>query len=162
MSDIGSSAIASSSSSSTKRAANASTRRPCSPIRSFAASMPGARLVDRHLRAAQRAARRRAAREHDVGAALDELDHALGAVDGHAVERGHELVVGVERHLGEARVGAPGLLRVDAELGGEHDERGLGRVADHAPSSADRRVAVEHEAEREPREVGHRRAGDRP
>ena len=39
VSDIGSEPIASSSSSSTNRAANASTRRPCSPIRSLAASM---------------------------------------------------------------------------------------------------------------------------
>ena len=40
VSDIGSSAIACSSPSPTSRAANASTRRPCSPIRSFAASIP--------------------------------------------------------------------------------------------------------------------------
>ena len=77
------------------------------------------------------------------------------------MERGHELVVGVERHLGEARVGAPRLLRVDAELGREHDERRLGRVADDAAVVGDRRVAVEHEPEREPGEVGRRAPGDR-
>ena len=79
-SDIGSAAIAPSSSSldeagGEREHAQALAR----PSASFAASMPGARLVDRHLRAAQRPAGRRAAREHDVGAALDELDHALAA-----------------------------------------------------------------------------------
>ena len=96
------------------------------------------------------------------GAALDELDDALAAVDGDAVERRHELVVGVERHLGQARVGAARLLGVDAELGRQHDERGLGRVADDAAVVGDGRVAVEHEPEGEPGEVGHRGAGDRP
>ena len=85
----------------------------------------------------------------------------LGAVDGDAVERRHELVVGVERHLGQPRVRAARLLGVDAELRGEHDERGLGRVADDGAVVADRRVAVEREAERQAGEVGHRRAGDR-
>ena len=99
----------------------------------------------------------RAAREHDVRAALDQLDDALAPVDGDPVEGGHELVRRVERHLGDARVGPPGLLGVDAELGGEHDERGLGRVADDRAVVGDGRVAVQHEAEREPREVGHRR-----
>ena len=65
----------------------------------------------------------------------------------HAVEGGHELVVGVERHLGETRVGPPRLLRVDAELRREHDERGLGRVADDRAVVGDGRVAVEHEPE---------------
>ena len=89
---------------------------------------------------------RGAAGQHDVGAALDQLDHALGPVDGDPVERRHELVVGVERHLGDARVGPPGLLGVDAELGREHDERRLGRVADHGAVVGDGGVAVEARA----------------
>ena len=49
---------------------------------------------------------------------------------GHLVERRHELVVGVERHLGDAGVALAGLVDVEAALGGEHDQRALGRVAD--------------------------------
>ena len=95
------------------------------------------------------------------GAPLTSSIDVLGAVERDAVERRHELVVGVERHLGEPRVGAARLLGVDAELGREHDERGLGRVADHRAVVADGRVAVERQPEREPGEVRHRRAGDR-
>ena len=40
----------------------------------------GAGLLDRHLRAAHRPSRLCAAREHDVGAALDQLDHPLRPV----------------------------------------------------------------------------------
>jgi hypothetical protein len=46
------------------------------------------------------------------------------------VERRHELVLGVERHLADARVDAPRLVDVEPALRREHDERGLGRVAD--------------------------------
>ena len=48
----------------------------------------------------------------------------------HPVERGHELVGGVERQRRDARVALAGQGRVDAALGGEDDERALGRVAD--------------------------------
>ena len=79
----------------------------------------------------------------------------------HAVVGGHELVVGVERHLRDAGVGAAGLLGVDAHLGGQHDERRLGRVADDVAVVADRRVAVETEPERQAGPVRRRRPGDR-
>ena len=118
--------------------------------------------VDRHLRAAHRSAGLGTARKHDVGAALDQLDHTLRAVHRDAVVGGHELVVGVERHLGDARIRPPGLLGIDAELGGEHDECGFCRVADDAPVVGDGCVAVENEAECQPGEVGHRGTGDRP
>ena len=116
----------------------------------------GAGVGDRHLGAAERPTRVAAAREHDVGRALDQLDHALRPVHGVPVEGRHELVVGVERHLGDARVGATGLLGVDAELGRQHDERRLGRIADHRAVVGHGRVAVEGEPEREPAEVRHR------
>ena len=120
----------------------------------------GAHVRDRDLRAAERAADVAAAVEDDIGTALDQLDHVLGAVDGDAVERGHELVGRVERDLGEPRVCPAGLLGVDAELRREHHERGLGRVADDGAVVAHRSVGVEGEPEREPGEVGDRRARD--
>jgi hypothetical protein len=46
------------------------------------------------------------------------------------VEGGHELVFGVEGHLGHARVAAPRLVDVKPALRRQHDERSLGRVAD--------------------------------
>ncbi len=95
------------------------------------------------------------------GPALHQLDDPLGAIDLGAVEGGHELVVGVERHLGDARIRPSGLLGIDAELGGQDHERGLGRVPHHRAVVGDRRVGVEREAERQPREVGHRSTGDR-
>ena len=82
MSDIGSSAIAGSSSSSTNRAAKASTRRPFSPIRSFAASIPERASAIGTCEPLSGPPEMAAAREHDVGAALDELDHALRPVHG--------------------------------------------------------------------------------
>ena len=50
---------------------------------------------------------------------------------GHAVERRHQLVGGVERQLGDARVALARQRRVDAALLRQHDQRALGRVADH-------------------------------
>ena len=72
----------------------------------------------------------RRAREQDVGRALDEAADDLPAVVLHLVEGRHQLVLGVERHLGDARVDAPRLVDVEPALRGEHDERRLGRVAD--------------------------------
>ena len=46
------------------------------------------------------------------------------------MERGHELVGRVERQRRDARVLLAGQGRIDAALGGEDDERALGRVAD--------------------------------
>ena len=161
VSDIGSAVIAAVSSSSMSRAAKASTRRPFSPICRLAASMPARACSIGTWTPLSGPPAMRAPGEDDVGAALDQLDHVVGAVDLDPVERRHELVLGVERHLGQPRVGPPGLLGVDAELGGEHDERRLGRVADDRAVVGDGGVAVQHQAERQPGEVGHRRAGDR-
>ena len=62
---------------------------------------------------------------------------------------GHELVRRVERHLRDARVGPAALLGVDAELRGEHHERGLGRVADHVAVVGHGRVAGQAQAVRQ-------------
>ena len=48
----------------------------------------------------------------------------------HRVEGGHHLVGRVEGQGRDARVALAGERRVDAALGGEDDERALGRVAD--------------------------------
>ena len=48
----------------------------------------------------------------------------------HGVEGGHHLVGRVERQRGDPRVLLAGERRVDTALGGEHDQRALGRVAD--------------------------------
>ena len=55
---------------------------------------------------------------------------------GHVVERRHELVLGVERHLGDTREACARAVDADAALLGQHDQRALGRVADQ-------RLAVE-------------------
>ena len=65
------------------------------------------------------------------------------------VERRHELVLGVERHGRPRGKGAAGLLGVDSDLGGQHDERRLGGVADDRLVVGDGGVAAQHEAERE-------------
>ena len=158
---IGSAFIASTSSSAIRRVANASTRRPFSPMRALAASSSARTSAIGTCEPLSGPPDSRAAIEHDVGAALDQLDDVLDPVDGHAVEGGHELVGGVERHLGQPRVGAPRLLGVHAELRRQHDERRLGRVADHGAVVGDRGVGVEREPEREAGEVGHRDARDR-
>ena len=54
---------------------------------------------------------------------------------------------------------AAGLLGVDTDLGGEHDERRLGRVADDRLVVGDGGVAAQREAEREAGEVGCRFTG---
>ena len=68
--------------------------------------------------------------EH-VGGALHEAAHHVpaAAVD-HAVERRHELVLGVERHLGHPGVAGTGPVEIDPTLGRQHDQRTLGRVTD--------------------------------
>ncbi len=60
----------------------------------------------------------------------DDVAAVLGL---HPVERGHQLVGGVERNLGDARIALAGGDRVHAALGGQHDERALGGVA-HEPA----------------------------
>ncbi len=74
---------------------------------------------------------------------------------------GHELVFGIERNFGDPRVGPPGLLGVDAQLGGQHHQRCLCRVADHRPVVRDRRVAVQYQPQRQSAEIGDRRVRDR-
>ena len=80
-----------------------------------------------------------------VRRALDvAADDVVAVLVGHPVERGHELVRGVERDLGDARVLLAGQDRVDAALGGEHDERALGRIADQAAVLGDGVGAQRH------------------
>ena len=86
----------------------------------------------------------RRARQQDVGRALDEAAHDLAAAVVHLVERRHQLVLGVERHLGDAGVGRAGVLDVDPALGRQHDERALGRVADARPVADDGVVGQRH------------------
>ena len=79
------------------------------------------------------------ARHQLVGSALDvAADDRLALLVGHLVERGHELVGRVERHLGDARVLLAREHRIDAALRGEHDERALRRIADERPVLGDR------------------------
>ena len=75
------------------------------------------------------------------------------------MERRHQLVLGVERHLGDARVDAPRLVDVEPALRGEHDERRLGRVADDL-AVAHRRVVGERHRQQERLERRVRVAGD--
>ena len=120
-----------------------------------------ARIRDGEVRIAHRTAGAGAARQHHVGTALDELDHAVVSVELHPMEGGHELVLGIKRHLSEARVGAPSLLGIDAELGGQHDEGGFRRIADDGAIVGNGGVAVEDHPQGEVGEVGHRCSGDR-
>ena len=88
-------------------------------------------LFDDRLHVAARQPERAAAGDQHIGRTLDKAaDHlfALGIL--HLVEGGHELVVGVERHLGHARVHLPRAFDADAALLRQHDQRTLGRVAD--------------------------------
>ena len=75
------------------------------------------------------------------------------------VEGGHELVLGIERHLGPAGQGFAGLLGVHAHLRGQHHERRLGRVADDRPVVADGGVGAQHQAQGQVAEVRRLRPG---
>jgi hypothetical protein len=70
------------------------------------------------------------------------------------VERRHELVLGVERNECDTRQGAARLLGVDADLGGEYDECGLGGVTDDRFVVGDGGVAAQRQAECQAGEVG--------
>ena len=150
------------SASSTSRAAKARTRSPCLDSSSLAASRSARTCVDRHQGTTPQ--RLAAAVEHHVGRALHGHDVRLGQ---HApaepvrsvVDRGHELVLGVERHLGAAGKGVPRLFGVDADLGREHHERRLGRITDDGPVVGDGGVAAQRETQRQATEVGRRAAG---
>ncbi len=65
----------------------------------------------------------------------------------HLVEGRHELVLGVEGHLADAREDAPRLVDVHAALLGEDDERRLGRVADDLAVAHRRVVRQGHRQE---------------
>ena len=83
---------------------------------------------------------RRGARDEDVRGALDVAAHDRAAVvGGHLVEGRHELVVGVERHLGDPRQRRAGLVDVEPALRAQHDQRALGRVADQGSRRRARR-----------------------
>ena len=100
-----------------------------------------------------------AAALHDhVGGALDTGEVRLvqdpaGQPVGAVVERRHELVLGVERHLGPAGQGFARLRGVGAHLRGEHDERRLGRIADDGLVIGDGRVRAQTQAEGQAAEV---------
>ena len=87
----------------------------------------------------------RGARQQLVGRALDIApDDVLAGRVLHPVERGHELVGGVEGDLGDARIALPGEHRVGATLGSEHDQGALGGVADQGAVLDDRVGAQRH------------------
>ena len=131
------------SSGSKSRRATTITRSPDCAMRSFSA-MAAARWSVRRCRGRRRRATSSelAAVDEHVGRALDEAaHHRLARSVGHLVEGRHELVLGVERHLGHARVALAGAVEVDAALGGQHDQRALGRVADQVAASSSRASA---------------------
>ena len=104
---------------------------------------------------------RRRAGEQLVGRALDEAaDDLLPRLVGHAVERGHQLVGGVERERGDARVALARGDDVDAALLRQHDQRALGRVADHLAGVRHHGVAGQRQREHELLERDVRLAGD--
>ena len=120
-------------------------------------------LVDRDLPAVPEGM---AAQPHDhVGRALHGHEVPLredpaGEPVRTVVEGRHELVLGVERHLGAPLERIPRLLRVGAHLRGEDDQGGLGRVADDRLVIGHRGVAAQREPQRQAPEIGKLRAGD--
>ncbi len=88
------------------------------------------------------------------------VQDAAGERVGTIVERRHELVLGIERHLRAPRELGAGLLRADPHLRSQHHERRFRRVADDRSVVADGRIARQHEAETQTREVGHRSPAD--
>jgi hypothetical protein len=64
------------------------------------------------------------------------------------MERGHELVVRVERNLRHPRIEAAGPVDVDAPLGRQHDQCRLGRIA-HDLAVRHARVVRERHREQE-------------
>ena len=108
--------------------------------------------------------RRRAAFDDDVRCALhaDEVglaEDTAGDPLRSVVERGHELVLGIERHHRPPGQVPAGLLGVDTDLGGQHDQCCFGRVADDRLVVGHRGVTAQDETERQPGEVGRRGAG---
>ena len=111
------------------REATASTRSPSPARRSFSArtrSRPASAGTAEP--SASRKCDERASRTS--GAPLTKQRMTFRPSVLHLVEGRHQLVLGVERHLGHARVDAPRLVDVDPALLREHDERRLRRVSD--------------------------------
>ena len=99
---------------------------------------------DRHERPVG-APERPTARDQHVGRALHvAADDLPPARFGHLVERRHELVLGVERDLGEPRVRGAGLVHVQPALGAEHDQGAFGGVADQPVALEDGVGAQDH------------------
>ena len=93
--------------------------------------VPVAECSAGRLRAAVGVADGAGAGQQLVGSAFHVTpDHFFPGAVSHAVERGHQLVGGVERQLGDPRVRLPGGRGVHAALGGQGDQRALGGVAD--------------------------------
>ena len=104
-------------------------------------------------------ARRHRAGEQRIGRALDEATNGAPTVCLHFVERGHQLVLRVKRHLGQTGVELPRPGDVEAALRGQHDERGLGRVA-HDLAVRDARVVRQGHRQQERLERRLALAGD--
>ena len=125
-------------------------------------------LVDRELLAVPEG--KAAQPQHNIGRALHGHEVPLGEDPagepvGAVVEGRHELVLGVERHLGAPLDRIPCLLRVGAHFRGEDDQGGLGRVADDRLVIGDRGVAAQRQTERQAPEIGELLPGhteDRP
>ena len=90
----------------------------------------------------------RGPRQQHVGRALHEAPHDPPAAVLHLVEGRHQLVLRIERHLGDAGIRSPGLLDVEPGFRGQDDERPLGRVAD-AGTVTNHRIVRERHRERE-------------
>ncbi len=142
---IGSATAAAIAASSRSRAANARTRSPCSESFWLAARMSSRTSAIGTCSPCQSACVQRSS--DDVGCALDASRSAARRRIRAASHSGRSWNVAMnlysESNGTSARRGsaAPGLLGVDAHLGGEHHERGLGRVADDGAVVAHRRVA---------------------
>ena len=95
-----------------------------------------------------------------IGGALHEAPHDVPTRQvAHVVEGGHELVVGVERQLGDPRVGLPGRDGVDTTFRRQRNQGALGRVADEL-TVADDGVGGQHHRQQEVIHVHRLLAGD--
>ena len=126
---------------------------PAGPVPTAPGSPPGDRRARRRSEPASPCQRARPQRSMTTsGAPLTVMncgscEHAARDPFGTIVERRHELVLGVERHLRAPRQRGAGLLGAHAHLRREHDERCFGRITDHRSVVADGGVAREHQAE---------------
>ena len=100
------------------------------PSRSLFDRVLAAHGVDRHSLLLGIQAVGRAGQQLVRGAFDEAADDLASIVAFHLVERRHQLVGGVKRHLGHPRVRLAGRDGVDASLVSQHDQRALGGVAD--------------------------------